>query len=190
MHEPPFNGNKYILIYRCGAGNVIEENRGFYTVPWQGPNDVKSTTRSVFFQAFTVPEGDEVIYTCDFVVCEEAGDCNGVRFVISLSPPLFYRLHSEGCGKVMFHTCPLTGEYPCSPVPDLWSLVLYGGEVPPSPVYSCPRSPPPPPSEQDTLRTGYAADGTPLAVTQEEFLVMEIPCSSLGHCLTFGPSEV
>ena len=52
-------------------------------------------------------------------------------------------------------------------------LFLGGGEgIPQSGPWSgYPPPPPPPPPQQHTPWTGYAADGMPLAITQEDFLV-------------------
>ena len=67
----------HALQNRCGDGEVIAEDQGFFTNNRTGPDYVR-TARSVFFKAFTVPEGNEVIYTCDYIECWQAENCDGV----------------------------------------------------------------------------------------------------------------
>ena len=77
-----------LLAYscRCGLGNVIPKNRGFYTFQPNNTNQIIAI--SAPFHAFEIPPNDRVYFQCTVIVCHEGPTCEGVRKL------LFIPIHS------------------------------------------------------------------------------------------------
>ena len=71
---------------RCGLGNVIPKNRGFYTFQPNNTNQIIAI--SAPFHAFEIPPNDRVYFQCTVIVCHEGPTCEGVRKL------LFIPIHS------------------------------------------------------------------------------------------------
>ncbi len=88
------------FIFSCGDGHIIPDNQGFFTTNKTTASDQRVAV-SVFFQAFAVREWNQIIFSCDYVDCAVASNCDGVSTnfiqpqIIVVERTSTHRLHQQ-----------------------------------------------------------------------------------------------
>jgi len=75
----------YMLLAGCGEGDVIASNRGFRTQLEAGYPDFFRVARSSYFKSFLLPGEDTISFECDYILCTDLNQCDGLSCPDSVS---------------------------------------------------------------------------------------------------------
>jgi len=75
----------YMLLAGCGEGDVIANNRGFRTKAEVDYADFFRVSRSSYFKSFLLPGEDTISFECDYILCTDLDQCDGLSCADSVS---------------------------------------------------------------------------------------------------------
>jgi len=75
----------YMLLAGCGEGDVIAHNRGFRTKAEDGYPTFFRVARSSYFKSFLLPGEETISFECDYILCSDLEQCDGLSCPDSVS---------------------------------------------------------------------------------------------------------
>jgi len=75
----------YMLLAGCGEGDVIASNRGFRTKAEVDYPAFFRVSRSSYFKSFLLPGEDTISFECDYILCTDLDQCDGLSCPNSVS---------------------------------------------------------------------------------------------------------
>jgi len=75
----------YMLLAGCGEGDVIAANRGFRTKAETAYPTYFRVARSSYFKSFLLPGEETISFECDYILCSDLEQCDGLSCPDSVS---------------------------------------------------------------------------------------------------------
>jgi len=94
----------YMVLAGCGEGDVIANNRGFRTRAEDGYPAYFRVSRSSYFKSFLLPGEDTISFECDYILCTDLEQCDGLSCPDSVSSGITARRKRSILDKEMILT--------------------------------------------------------------------------------------